>query len=166
MDCFCRDELREQHQLSQEIASAITNNPLGEQPDEDELEAELEGLEQEAMDERMLKTGTVPVSDQLNRLPAAANGERELTLIATAHTCYLFDVKLTVSLSSQRKDKASRGGRRGGGTRETSCRNGHGLNHPPCIPHSHTVPQPTTIYLRNHLLVTHSPTAVLLSKFS
>ncbi|KAJ9297773.1 hypothetical protein DTO271G3_3994 [Paecilomyces variotii] len=69
------DSLREQHQLSQEIASAITNNPLGEQPDEDELEAELEGLEQEAMDERMLKTGTVPVTDQLNRLPAAANGE-------------------------------------------------------------------------------------------
>lgn len=74
---FFRDGLREQHQLSQEIAAAITNNPLGEQPDEDELEAELEGLEQEAMDERMLKTGTVPVSDQLNRLPAAANGERE-----------------------------------------------------------------------------------------
>ncbi|GAD93295.1 vacuolar-sorting protein SNF7 [Paecilomyces variotii No. 5] len=69
------DNLREQHQLSQEIASAITNNPLGEQPDEDELEAELEGLEQEAMDERMLKTGTVPVTDQLDRLPAAANGE-------------------------------------------------------------------------------------------
>ncbi|KAJ9195227.1 hypothetical protein DTO166G4_4832 [Paecilomyces variotii] len=69
------DALREQHQLSQEIASAITNNPLGEQPDEDELEAELEGLEQEAMDERMLKTGTVPVTDQLDRLPAAANGE-------------------------------------------------------------------------------------------
>ncbi|PLB46883.1 vacuolar-sorting protein snf7 [Aspergillus steynii IBT 23096] len=69
------DELREQHQLSEEIAQAITNNPLGEQPDESELDAELEGLEQEAMDERMLKTGTVPVSDQLNRLPAAGTGE-------------------------------------------------------------------------------------------
>ncbi|KAL2000031.1 hypothetical protein VTN02DRAFT_3643 [Thermoascus thermophilus] len=69
------DKLREQHQLSEEIAAAITNNPIGEQPDEDELEAELEGLEQEVMDERMLKTGTVPVADQINRLPAAANGE-------------------------------------------------------------------------------------------
>ncbi|KAL2014021.1 hypothetical protein VTN00DRAFT_1546 [Thermoascus crustaceus] len=69
------DKLREQHQLSEEIAAAITNNPIGEQPDEDELEAELEGLEQEAMDERMLKTGTVPVADQIDRLPAAANGE-------------------------------------------------------------------------------------------
>lgn len=29
------------------------------------------------MDERMLRTGTVPVSDQLGRLPAAANGERK-----------------------------------------------------------------------------------------
>jgi len=69
------DKLRDQHQLSQEIANAITNNPIGEQPSEDELELELEGLEQEAMDVRMLKTGTVPVADQINRLPAAANGE-------------------------------------------------------------------------------------------
>lgn len=69
------DQLREQHQLSDEIAQAITSQPVGEQPDEDELDAELEGLEQEAMDERMLKTGTVPVADQINRLPAAANEE-------------------------------------------------------------------------------------------
>ncbi|KAL4963562.1 ESCRT-III subunit protein SNF7 [Aspergillus stella-maris] len=69
------DKLREQQQLSDEIAQVITNNPLGEQPDEDELEEELEGLEQEAMDERMLHTGTVPVADQLNRLPTAANAE-------------------------------------------------------------------------------------------
>ncbi|THC98331.1 hypothetical protein EYZ11_002192 [Aspergillus tanneri] len=60
----------------EEIAQAITNNPVGEVPDESELDAELEGLEQEAMDERMLKTGTVPVSGQLaNRLPAAGTGE-------------------------------------------------------------------------------------------
>ncbi|KAL5336479.1 Snf7-domain-containing protein [Aspergillus crustosus] len=69
------DKLREQQQLSDEIATAITSNPLGEQPDEDELEEELEGLEQEAMDERMLHTGTVPVADQLNRLPAPVNAE-------------------------------------------------------------------------------------------
>ncbi|KAL4933648.1 ESCRT-III subunit protein SNF7 [Aspergillus undulatus] len=69
------DKIREQQQLSDEIATAITSNPLGEQPDEDELEEELVGLEQEAMDERMLNTGTVPVADQLNRLPAPANAE-------------------------------------------------------------------------------------------
>ena len=78
-----RDQLREQHQLGEEIANAITSQPVGEQPDEDELDAELEGLEQEAMDERMLKTGTVPVNDQVNRLPAAANGESKSTPIIT-----------------------------------------------------------------------------------
>lgn len=78
-----RDQLREQHQLGEEIANAITSQPVGEQPDEDELDAELEGLEQESMDERMLKTGTVPVNDQVNRLPAAANGESKSTPIIT-----------------------------------------------------------------------------------
>jgi charged multivesicular body protein 4 len=74
---YYRDKLREQQQLAEEISTAITNNPIGEQLDEDELDAELEDLEQEAMDERMTKTGTIPVADQLNQLPAAANGERE-----------------------------------------------------------------------------------------
>ncbi|BCS27439.1 ESCRT-III subunit protein SNF7 [Aspergillus puulaauensis] len=69
------DKLREQAALNEEIAQVIANNPLGEQPDEDELDEELEGLEQEAMDERMLNTGTVPVADQLNRLPAPTNAE-------------------------------------------------------------------------------------------
>ncbi|CAI7632175.1 unnamed protein product [Penicillium pancosmium] len=69
------DKLREQHQLSEEIGQAITSVPLGEQPDEDELDAELEGLEQEAMDERMLNTGPTPVGTQLDRLPAAGNTE-------------------------------------------------------------------------------------------
>ncbi|KAL2824621.1 Snf7-domain-containing protein [Aspergillus cavernicola] len=69
------DKLREQQQLSDDVAIAITSNPPGEQMDEDELEEELEGLEQEAMDARMLHTGTVPVADQLNRLPAPASAE-------------------------------------------------------------------------------------------
>ncbi|KAL3477885.1 Snf7-domain-containing protein [Aspergillus californicus] len=69
------DKLREQQQLSDEIASVITSNPFGEQPDEDELEEELEGLQQEALDERILHTGTVPVADQLSRLPAPASTE-------------------------------------------------------------------------------------------
>jgi charged multivesicular body protein 4 len=76
-----RDKLREQAALNEEIAQVIANNPLGEQPDEDELDEELEGLEQEAMDERMLNTGTVPVADQLNRLPAPTNAERKPALL-------------------------------------------------------------------------------------
>ena len=51
--------------------------PITEPIDEDELEADLAALEQENLDEKMLKTGTVPVADSLNRMPKAANGERE-----------------------------------------------------------------------------------------
>lgn len=46
--------------------------------DEGELDDELDALEQEQLDNKMLKTGTVPVSDEIHRLPAAANGERKL----------------------------------------------------------------------------------------
>jgi charged multivesicular body protein 4 len=70
-----RDELREQHALGKEIADAITNAPIGEAVDEEDLEAELEGMEQEQIDEKMLKTGTIPVNDELSRLPAVGNGE-------------------------------------------------------------------------------------------
>ncbi len=51
--------------------------PITEPIDEDELEADLAALEQENLDEKMLKTGTVPVADSLSRMPKAANGERE-----------------------------------------------------------------------------------------
>ncbi|KAJ6153254.1 hypothetical protein N7497_007573 [Penicillium chrysogenum] len=59
--------------LSAEIGSVITSFPIGEQPDEDELDAELGNLEQEALDAKMLHTGPVPVGSQLDRLPAAGN---------------------------------------------------------------------------------------------
>ncbi len=49
--------------------------PITEPIDEDELEADLAALEQENLDEKMLKTGTVPVADSLSRAPNAANGE-------------------------------------------------------------------------------------------
>lgn len=68
------DELREQHALGEEIANAITNAPIGEPIDEADLEEELEGLEQEAMDERMLKTGPTPVTGEINRLPSVSTG--------------------------------------------------------------------------------------------
>lgn len=71
-----RDKLREQQALADDIAAVITAPPLGEAIDEADLEDELANLEQETIDERMLKTGTVPVADQLNRLPVAGNGER------------------------------------------------------------------------------------------
>jgi charged multivesicular body protein 4 len=67
------EELQDQHALSAEIGSVITSFPIGEQPDEDELDAELGDLEQEVMDAKMLHTGTVPMGSQLDRLPAAGN---------------------------------------------------------------------------------------------
>lgn len=39
------------------------------------MDDELAELEQEQLDNKMLKTGTVPVSDEIHRMPAAANGE-------------------------------------------------------------------------------------------
>lgn len=77
---FYREKLREQHALGEEIAQAITSAPIGEPIDETELDDELAELEQEQLDNKMLKTGTVPVSDEIHRLPAAANGERRWPL--------------------------------------------------------------------------------------
>ena len=76
------DELREQHALGEEIASAITNAPIGEPTNEQDLEDELEGIEQEMMDERMLKTGTVPVAGEVNRLPAVSIGPRKSNFVS------------------------------------------------------------------------------------
>lgn len=113
---FDRDQLREQHQLSEEIAQAITNNPLGEQPDEDELDAELEGLEQENMDERMLKTGTVPVGDRINQLPTAANGERKSGSI-------LFQTATLQTSTNSKQSKTNRSKQKRKKTRRQSWRN-------------------------------------------
>ncbi|EHA19141.1 hypothetical protein ASPNIDRAFT_136905, partial [Aspergillus niger ATCC 1015] len=100
------DTLREQHQLSTEIAQAITSTNLVDQPDEADLEEELEGLEQEAMDERMLNTGTVPVADQLNRLPPAANGEsKPLSLPLYYETLLTYMQQSNPNLRPKRKTR-------------------------------------------------------------
>ncbi|KAK7746501.1 ESCRT-III subunit protein snf7 [Cytospora paraplurivora] len=65
------DELAQQNALSEEIVNAITNNNIGEPIDDFELEAELEDLQQDELDKQLLKTGTVPVSDQIQGVPAA-----------------------------------------------------------------------------------------------
>lgn len=71
-----RDQIREQNALSDEISRTMVDVSLANEVDETELEDELEQLQQEQLDEQMLGTGTVPVSDAVNRMPAAANGER------------------------------------------------------------------------------------------
>lgn len=87
-----REQLREQHALGEEIANAITSAPLGEVVDEADLDDELAELEQEQLDNKMLKTGTVPVSDDIHRLPAAAVGESK----SSEHVSILSDRKLTL----------------------------------------------------------------------
>ena len=63
-----RDNLREQKAIGDEISTAITSG-VGTEVDEDELENELGDLQQEMLDEKMLKTGNVPVHDRVGRLP-------------------------------------------------------------------------------------------------
>ncbi|KAF7545411.1 hypothetical protein G7Z17_g9199 [Cylindrodendrum hubeiense] len=69
------ETLRDQNALSEEIVNAITGATIGEYVDEAELEDELEELQQEQLDEQMLKTGNVPVSDAVHKMPTPANTE-------------------------------------------------------------------------------------------
>ena len=48
--------------------------------DEDDLDEELAELQQEELDNKMLKTGSVPISDEVNRLPIVAHGERKFDI--------------------------------------------------------------------------------------
>jgi charged multivesicular body protein 4 len=76
-----RDKLREQNALSEEIVEAMSAPGIGQSVDETDLEAELEELQQEQLDEQMLKTGTVPVADAVHKMPSPANAERKLIQI-------------------------------------------------------------------------------------
>lgn len=69
------EDLREQHAIGDEIAEALTQGNIGQGVDEDELDDELAELQQEELDNKMLKTGTVPVHDQIQRLPNVGTGE-------------------------------------------------------------------------------------------
>ena len=71
------ERLREEHLVGEEIAEALTQGAAGQGVDEDELDEELAELQQEELDNKMLKTGTVPISDQIQRLPNVGVGERE-----------------------------------------------------------------------------------------
>lgn len=70
--------------ISQEIANAISGIQVGDPVDELELDAELEALQEEndrvieqELTNKMLNTGNVPVSDQIQRVPAAPTGASE-----------------------------------------------------------------------------------------
>ncbi|KAH8699546.1 Snf7-domain-containing protein [Ilyonectria robusta] len=69
------ETLREQNALSEEIVNAIGSATIGEYEDEDGLLEELEQMQQEQLDEQMLKTGNVPVLDEVHKMPTPANTE-------------------------------------------------------------------------------------------
>jgi len=69
------EDLREQHAIGEEIAEALTQGNSMQGVDEDELDEELAELQQEEMDNKMIATGNVPVSDQISRLPNQPVGE-------------------------------------------------------------------------------------------
>lgn len=56
------DDIRDQFALSEEISETISR-PLGREVDEDELNEELESLEQEALDVKMVNAGRAPVHE-------------------------------------------------------------------------------------------------------
>ncbi|KAH6891354.1 Snf7-domain-containing protein [Thelonectria olida] len=62
------DALREQNAFTEEIVNAMVGTTLGPEVDEDELEDELEELQQEQLDEQMINTGNVPVSDAVHQI--------------------------------------------------------------------------------------------------
>jgi len=69
------EDLREQHAISEEISEAITQSIGNEIVEEDDLDRELADLQQEVLDTNLAYTGTVPVGDKVDRLPAAGKGE-------------------------------------------------------------------------------------------
>ncbi len=97
---------------------------LGNAIDEGDLEDELEALQQEQLDEQMLKTGTVPVSDAVQRLPAAANGERKKAAASRARPRLVPHANI-YDISSQQEDPYCRGRRRRRRAQEAPGGNGH-----------------------------------------
>jgi len=66
------DEVAEQQEIANEISEAISNPVgFGGDVDEDDLMAELEELEQETLDEKLLDVGPLPVTDDLPSVPTA-----------------------------------------------------------------------------------------------
>lgn len=117
--------MREQNALSEEIVNAITGNTIGESIDEDELDAELEELQQEQLDEQMLKTGTVPVSDQIQRVPAVPAGDSKIH-----HASITGAVTILTQRHSQGEDAGCRRGRRRRGAAQVAGGNGHVRSRP------------------------------------
>lgn len=112
-----RDKIREQNELSDEIVNALTTSSLSNAVDEQDLEDELDQLQQEQLDEAMLKTGTVPV------LASPPSQDRELP----AKVCYVKSKCANARCSRVQPTTGRRaeGRRRGRRAAQAAGRNGH-----------------------------------------
>jgi charged multivesicular body protein 4 len=63
------EDIREQKEISEEIANILSQNTV-KQHDDDELLKELEGLQQEEIDKKLLDTNKEPLPDVPTQLPA------------------------------------------------------------------------------------------------
>ena len=65
-----REDLREQHAISEEINDAITQPAMqANAMDEDDLDEELNELQQREVDDQLLEGGKVPVNDRVSSMP-------------------------------------------------------------------------------------------------
>ena len=101
------EELRDQHAIGEEIGEAITQSVGTSALDETELDEELEALQQEELDNKMLETGATPA----NRLPSVPEGGK----FNTAAAC--FPRKQPNSVQSKGKRRRSQKKK----TRKQSC---------------------------------------------
>ncbi|KAI9658152.1 MAG: ESCRT-III subunit protein snf7 [Alyxoria varia] len=69
------EDLRDQHAISEEINEALQQGAQANAMDEDELDEELQELQQEQLDNKMLDTGNVPVGDRVQTMPTPARSE-------------------------------------------------------------------------------------------
>jgi charged multivesicular body protein 4 len=113
-----REELRDQHAIVEEIGEAITQSTAMQGVDETELEDELEALQQEELDNRMLATGTVPVGDKVGAMPSAPQGGKQNPID------YVTQIRRANGIPSQRKSTSCGRRRRGSRITETPSRNG------------------------------------------
>ncbi|RMY09671.1 hypothetical protein D0865_01772 [Hortaea werneckii] len=95
------EDLREQHAIGEEIAEALTQGNVGNSVDEDELDDELNELQQEELDTKMLKTGTVPVSDQVQRMPSVGNQESKLFFLYRSTRIFFADTQTVKGKAQQ-----------------------------------------------------------------
>lgn len=114
------EDLRDQHAVGEEIAEALTQGAVGQGVDEDELDEELAELQQEQLDEQMLRSGTVP-QDRVQRLPEVGSGPSKS-----------FPVELSRGVGSDTNERLtsqeqaySRRRRRGRRAAETAGGDGH-----------------------------------------